>query len=234
MSADRELLGIVREIELVEEDIRDRNKAKSDIYKEAGDKGYDKKTIRKIVGARRLDASTRQDQDDLFDAYMQAIERAEKGITHARVEKIEQFDAETGEIFEPAPPPPGAETAGGLSEPLATGPVSPLAGIPPAEKAPEPAASPPVVGSGAQIQSSEAIDPVVARQETGEVARPVPLAARGSEESAVPFTPPAFLLKDHPSNPNCQKPATCKWARSMASCSACANAAAAKRKLVAA
>ena len=98
MSADRELLGIVQEIEALEGDIRDRNKAKSDIYKAAADKGYDKKAIRKVVAARRLDPEVRNEQDDIFDTYMQAVERAEKGFVRAHEENIEKIDREPREV----------------------------------------------------------------------------------------------------------------------------------------
>lgn len=97
MSAERELLGIIHEIEAVEEDIRDRNAAKSAIYKAAGEKGYDKKVVRKVIAARRLDPQVRNELDEVFDTYMQAIERAEKGSVRAHVENIEENGPGTGE-----------------------------------------------------------------------------------------------------------------------------------------
>jgi uncharacterized protein (UPF0335 family) len=99
MSAEQELLGIIREIELVEEDIRDRNTAKSAIYKAAAEKGYDKKVIRKVVAARRLDPTVRNEQDDVFDTYMHAIERAEKGLVSARVENIDKNPLKTSNSY---------------------------------------------------------------------------------------------------------------------------------------
>jgi uncharacterized protein (UPF0335 family) len=115
--------------------------------------------------------------------------------------------------------------------PVSSGTLSPSAS--PAEKAPEP---PPQVtqGSGAPIQKSGLCDtesiPAMAALAADESAAADAAKAEtmaGSASAPIPDEAvPAFLRKDHePTNPSCQKPATCKWARSMASCSMCAQAA---------
>lgn len=214
MSADRELLAFIRDIEAVEDDIRDLNQSKSTIYKDAAGRGYDKKAMRKVVAARRLAPAERDEQDALFDAYMDALDRAENGVAHARVEIIEKFDAETGEIIEPNSPqsqevvtpvarakPAHAESQGG--EISATHSNSQAAVLPVAAK-PEPVGPPPSAGSG--TLSPATVPPVAAPEPTpvptNGSGAPIlnsdercvqvsdaaivatPLAARGSEESA--------------------------------------------------
>jgi uncharacterized protein (UPF0335 family) len=76
--AGAELSGIISEIELV----RDRKKQIGDqekgIFAAAKVKGYDPKTIRRILKIRGEDIKKRQEAEALFDSYMHAIGMAEE------------------------------------------------------------------------------------------------------------------------------------------------------------
>lgn len=67
------LRSLIERIERVEEDIRDRNSDKSEIYKEARGQGYDVKAIRRCVAARKLDTNEREERDAIFDLYWSAL-----------------------------------------------------------------------------------------------------------------------------------------------------------------
>lgn len=77
-TAGKELTGIISEIELV----RDRKKQISDqekeIFASAKAKGYDPKTIRRILTLRGQDNKKREESEALFDSYMHAIGMAEE------------------------------------------------------------------------------------------------------------------------------------------------------------
>ncbi len=112
MSASHDALkSLVRRIEATEDEIRALNQDKSDIYKEAKADGFDVKVLRKVVAARRLDASERQEADAIFEMYWAALHGSES-LVRAHVETIEQFDPETGEIETGSTPEAGE---GGLA-----------------------------------------------------------------------------------------------------------------------
>lgn len=97
-------------------------------------------------------------------------------------------------------------------------PIPPSAVSPPQPTAPEQAVPLPV-SSGAQIQSSEA--GVATGAEAG-AAKAETMAGPAS----APFTPLAFLLKDHaPANPRCEHPTGCRFAfsREKATCAKCTS-----------
>lgn len=76
--AGKELSGIISEIELV----RDRKKQITDqekgIFASAKAKGYDPKTIRRILKLRGEDNKKREEAEALFDSYLHAIGMAEE------------------------------------------------------------------------------------------------------------------------------------------------------------
>lgn len=76
-AAGKELTGFISEIE----NVRDRKKQISDQEKElfasAKAKGYDPKTIRRILQLRGQDQKKREESEALFDSYMHAIGMAE-------------------------------------------------------------------------------------------------------------------------------------------------------------
>lgn len=74
--AKDQLRAFVERIERIEEGIRDRNADKSEVYAEAKGGGYDVKVLKKVVAARRMDRSARQEQETIFDLYMSALGEA--------------------------------------------------------------------------------------------------------------------------------------------------------------
>ena len=68
-TAGGQLRAFVERIERIEEDIKDRNDDKSEVYKELRGLGFDVKTVRKCVAARKLDPADRAESDALFDLY---------------------------------------------------------------------------------------------------------------------------------------------------------------------
>lgn len=80
--ASGQLRAFVERIERIEEEIKERNADKSDIYKEAKANGYDPKILRRVVAARRQDPMERDEQDHLFDTYMAALGEASRVHVH--------------------------------------------------------------------------------------------------------------------------------------------------------
>jgi uncharacterized protein (UPF0335 family) len=72
VAADQ-LRAFVERIERIEEEIKERNAGKRDIYAEAKGSGFDTKAIKKIVALRRKDYAERQEEDAILEAYMQAL-----------------------------------------------------------------------------------------------------------------------------------------------------------------
>lgn len=67
------LKSIVERIERLEEERKAASSDIKDIYSEAKGVGYDTKTLRKVIAARKLDPSDREEQETLFETYMHAL-----------------------------------------------------------------------------------------------------------------------------------------------------------------
>lgn len=67
------LKSIVERIERLEEERNSVSDDIKDIYSEAKGVGYDTKTLRKVIAARKLDPSDRDEQEALFETYMHAL-----------------------------------------------------------------------------------------------------------------------------------------------------------------
>lgn len=74
----KELLGIIEEVEGVRERKKQLAEAEKSILQEAKAKGFDTKTIRRIVKMRAEDVSKRQEAEALLDTYMHAIGMGEE------------------------------------------------------------------------------------------------------------------------------------------------------------
>lgn len=75
------LQSIVERIESVEREQEEIAGAKRDIYAEAKGVGYDVKTLRKVIAARKMNPADRAEQETLFDTYMHALgERVESAV----------------------------------------------------------------------------------------------------------------------------------------------------------
>ena len=72
VAADQLRLFIER-IERLEEEKKGIADDVKDVYAEAKANGYDTKTMRKIVGLRKLEAHARQEADALLETYRNAL-----------------------------------------------------------------------------------------------------------------------------------------------------------------
>ncbi len=234
------LRSFVERIERVEEEIKELNAGKSDIYKELRGFGFDVKAVRAVVAKRKLDTHEREEREAIFDLYWSALHGGSHVHVHTHVENIEQFDAETGEITEQP------ETAPNFTGPQ---PLAVSGGEP---------SIPSSDDGGAKTESDANRDPgrsddQSARKNTQseQAANSIPKAPTSRPESAVnpaddlvtpateksglaepalnrssapaantksapipddDFTPPAFIAKDRAErNERCEQPLTCKF-----------------------
>lgn len=101
--AQDQIKSFVRRVESLEDEIKVLNEDKSEVYKEAKSTGFDVKVLRRVIADRRKDSAERDEFDAVYDLYWSAIH----GVVNARVEPIEQFDADGVEI-EPQSAPQAA------------------------------------------------------------------------------------------------------------------------------
>ena len=71
-----QLRTIVERIEHIDEEIKELNEAKREIFTEAKSNGFDVKTLREVIRILKKDKQERDEQETLLDLYMQAIETA--------------------------------------------------------------------------------------------------------------------------------------------------------------
>jgi uncharacterized protein (UPF0335 family) len=64
-----QLKSLVERIETIEEQVREFNKDKAEIYLEAKGNGYDVPALRAIVRARREDPEKRRNREAMIDLY---------------------------------------------------------------------------------------------------------------------------------------------------------------------
>jgi uncharacterized protein (UPF0335 family) len=76
--AGDQLRTIVERIEHVDEEIKELNEAKKEIYLEAKSNGFDVKVIREIVRLRKQDQKDREELEELLDVYLRAIKGASR------------------------------------------------------------------------------------------------------------------------------------------------------------
>jgi uncharacterized protein (UPF0335 family) len=76
--AGDQLRAIVERIEHVEEEIRELNEAKKEIYLEAKSNGFDVKVLREIIRLRKQDQKEREELDELLDVYLRAMKGASR------------------------------------------------------------------------------------------------------------------------------------------------------------
>ena len=74
--AGGQLRAIVERIEHVDEEIRELNEAKKEIYLEAKSNGFDVKVLREVVRLRKQDQKERDELDELLEVYLRAIKGA--------------------------------------------------------------------------------------------------------------------------------------------------------------
>jgi uncharacterized protein (UPF0335 family) len=71
--AGDQLRTIVERIEQVEEEIKELNEARKEIYLEAKGNGFDVKVLREVIRVRKQDQKEREEHETLLDVYLQAI-----------------------------------------------------------------------------------------------------------------------------------------------------------------
>ena len=71
--AGDQLRGIVERIEHIEEEIKELNEAKKEVYLEAKGNGFDVKTLREVIRIRKQDQKERDELETLLEVYLQAI-----------------------------------------------------------------------------------------------------------------------------------------------------------------
>jgi uncharacterized protein (UPF0335 family) len=76
--AGDQLRAIVERIEHVEDEIKELNEAKKEIYLEAKSNGFDVKVIREVVRLRKQDQKERDELDGLLEVYLRAIKGASR------------------------------------------------------------------------------------------------------------------------------------------------------------
>ncbi|HEY1541747.1 MAG TPA: DUF2312 domain-containing protein [Xanthobacteraceae bacterium] len=74
--AGDQLRTIVERIEHIDEEIKELNEGKREIFTEAKSNGFDVKVLREVIRVRKKDKQERDEQETLLDLYMQAIEAA--------------------------------------------------------------------------------------------------------------------------------------------------------------
>jgi uncharacterized protein (UPF0335 family) len=76
--AGDQLRTIVERIERVDEEIKELNEAKKEIYLEAKSTGFDVKVIREVVRLRKQDQKERDELDELLEVYLRAMKGASR------------------------------------------------------------------------------------------------------------------------------------------------------------
>lgn len=71
--AAAELRQFIERVERLHEERRTIDDDVKDTYGEARSRGYDVKAMKRVIAARRKDASTRMEEDLIFDTYMRAL-----------------------------------------------------------------------------------------------------------------------------------------------------------------
>ena len=74
--AGDQLRAIVERIEHVDEEIKELNEAKKEIFLEAKSNGFDVKVLREIVRLRKQDQKEREEHESLLEVYLRAIKGA--------------------------------------------------------------------------------------------------------------------------------------------------------------
>ncbi|WP_134500357.1 DUF2312 domain-containing protein [Microvirga pakistanensis] len=68
--------SFVERIEQVENEIKELNEAKKEVFSEAKGEGFDVKILKEIIKLRKQDQDERDEHDTLLDVYMRAMDEA--------------------------------------------------------------------------------------------------------------------------------------------------------------
>jgi uncharacterized protein (UPF0335 family) len=78
VAGDR-LRSFVERIEHLEEELKELNEQKKDVFNEAKGEGFDVKILKEVIKLRKQDKEERDERDSLLDLYLHAIETAPVG-----------------------------------------------------------------------------------------------------------------------------------------------------------
>jgi uncharacterized protein (UPF0335 family) len=68
--------SFVERIEQIENEIKDLNEAKKEVFSEAKGEGFDLKILKEIIKLRKQDQDERDEHETLLDVYMRAMDKA--------------------------------------------------------------------------------------------------------------------------------------------------------------
>jgi uncharacterized protein (UPF0335 family) len=68
--------SFVERIEQIENEIKDLNEAKKEVFSEAKGEGFDVKILKEIIKLRKQDQDERDEHDSLLDVYIRAMDEA--------------------------------------------------------------------------------------------------------------------------------------------------------------
>ncbi|MGF9763655.1 DUF2312 domain-containing protein [Microvirga sp. 0TCS3.31] len=68
--------SFVERIEQIENEIKELNEAKKEVFSEAKGEGFDVKILKEIIKLRKQDQDERDEHDSLLDVYMRAMDEA--------------------------------------------------------------------------------------------------------------------------------------------------------------
>ncbi len=74
--AGARLRSIVERIEHIDEEIKELNEGKKEVFAEAKGEGYDLKVLREVIRVRKQNKEERNEMDSLLDTYLHAIDTA--------------------------------------------------------------------------------------------------------------------------------------------------------------
>lgn len=75
------IVSFLERVERIEEEVKELNAQKSDVYKEAKAMGFNTKIIKRLVARRRRSADQLAEEDFELQLYMDAVERWESHRT---------------------------------------------------------------------------------------------------------------------------------------------------------
>lgn len=69
-----QLKTIVERIEHINVEIKDLQDGRGEIFSEAKASGYDVKVLRKVIAIRKIDPSTREEEEAIMETYIRALD----------------------------------------------------------------------------------------------------------------------------------------------------------------
>lgn len=72
----KRIRSFVERVEQIENEIRELNEAKKEIFSEAKGEGFDVKVLKEIIKLRKQNQDERDEHDSLLDVYMRAMDEA--------------------------------------------------------------------------------------------------------------------------------------------------------------